>query len=309
MVAALADNAAMDSILTLLVDPAEPILTAGHTTAARRAIEALGGDTGPADWLDDGIACNIAVDGLHPEQAEAAAMAALPGLPIDIVCALAQRRRKRLLLADMDSTIVTGETLDDMAALAGLADKIAPITARAMNGEIDFTDALRERVAMLAGLDAATLEAAYEAVALTPGARTLVRTMRADGAYTALVSGGFKYFTSRVANAVGFHTDRANDLVIEDGRLTGHVIEPVLDKDSKLATLIAMAGERNLSLEETATVGDGANDLPMLLAAGLGVAFHAKPSVKAAARVRVAHGNLTALLYIQGYRREAFVTD
>ncbi len=306
MGAALAENAAMENVLTLLVDPASPSLEASHAIAARRAIEALGGETGPPDWLDKGIACDIAVDGVHPEQAEAAAEGALPDLPIDIVCTRATRRRKRMLLADMDSTMVTSETLDDIAALAGIGDKIAAITARAMNGEIDFAGALRERVAMLEGLDEAVLAQAYDTVVLTPGGRTMVRTMRAHGAYTALVSGGFKYFTSRVAATVGFHLDQANDLEIADGKLTGRVIEPVQDKDSKLQTLIGLAGERNVSLEETATIGDGANDLPMLQAAGLGVAFRAKPSVNAAARVRVAHGDLTALLYLQGYRRDEF---
>jgi phosphoserine phosphatase len=215
--------------------------------------------------------------------------------------------RKRLLLADMDSTIVTTETLDELAAFAGLKDKVAAITARAMNGELDFKAALRERVGMLAGLPVSALEATWAETRLMPGAEALVRTMRAHGAHCALVSGGFTFFTGRVAERVGFHAHFSNTLEIAEGRLTGKVAEPILDKDAKLATLKRLAAELGLPLSAALTVGDGANDLPMLQSAGLGVAFRAKPVVAAAARARVEHADLRALLYAQGYRATEIV--
>ena len=209
----------------------------------------------------------------------------------------------------MDSTIVTSETLDELAAHAGLKDQVAAITERAMRGEIDFKGALRERVAMLTGLPEDALAQTLAGIELTPGARTLVRTMRAAGAYTALVSGGFGYFTSRVAAMCGFDEDRANSLLIEDGALTGKVGEPILDRESKLATLEELAVSKNVPLSATMATGDGANDLPMIQAAGLGVAFRAKPAVEEAAPAAIRHGDLTALLYLQGYRRPQFVED
>ena len=234
--------------------------------------------------------------------------AALDGAAIDAIATPAAGRRKRLLVADMDSTIVTGETLDELADFAGLKDRIAAITARAMNGELDFKAALRERVAMLKGLPVDALERTWQRVRLTPGARELVATMRAHGAYTALVSGGFSFFTSRVAALCGFDVHRSNMLLDDGAALTGHVAEPILDRDTKLATLTGLAAERGLELSATLAVGDGANDLDMLRAAGLGVAFHAKPIVAAEARARVDHADLRALLFAQGYRGEEIVT-
>src|SRR6185312_11466488 len=225
---------------------------------------------------------------------------------IDAIATSADHRRKRLLVADMDSTIVTGETLDELADFAGLRDRIAAITARAMNGELDFKAALRERVAMLRGLPVDALERTWERVRLTPGARELVATMRAHGARTALVSGGFSFFTARVAALCGFHLHRSNTLLDDGAVLTGAVAEPILDRDTKLAMLTGLAAEHGLAMVATLAVGDGANDLDMLRAAGLGVAFHAKPIVAAEARARVDHGNLRALLFAQGYRREEF---
>jgi phosphoserine phosphatase len=207
----------------------------------------------------------------------------------------------------MESTIIRQEMLDELADMVGIKDRVADITWRAMNGEIDFKDALRERVALLAGLPAAMLEAAQARVTLMPGARALVATMRAQGARCVLVSGGFKVFTARVRDEVGFDADQANDLEIADGKLTGRPVEPILDKDAKLAALMRIAGENRIPLRETLAVGDGANDLPMLQAAGLGVAYHAKPAVAAGARARIDHGDLTALLYAQGYRAEDIV--
>jgi phosphoserine phosphatase len=228
--------------------------------------------------------------------------AALDGAPIDAIATPAEGRRKRLLVADMDSTIVTGETLDELADFAGLKDRIAAITARAMNGELDFKAALRERVAMLKGLPVEALERTWQRVRLTPGARELVATMRAHGAHTVLVSGGFSFFTSRVAALCGFDLHRSNTLLDDGTALTGQVAEPILDRDTKLATLTELAAERGLELSATLAVGDGANDLDMLRAAGLGVAFRAKPIVAAEARARVDHADLRALLFAQGYR-------
>jgi phosphoserine phosphatase len=227
--------------------------------------------------------------------------AALEGAAIDALVTPAEGRRKRLLLADMDSTIVTGETLDELASFAGRGEKIAAITARAMNGELDFKDALRERVAMLKGLSVDALERTWQRVRLTPGALELVATMRAHGAYTALVSGGFTFFTSRVAALAKFDFHRANTLLDDGAVLEGQVAEPILDRSAKLATLRELAKQRQVSLAAALTVGDGANDLDMLLAAGLGVAFHAKPIVAMAARARVDHADLRALLFAQGY--------
>ena len=228
---------------------------------------------------------------------------------VDAIATPAEGRRKALLVADMDSTIVTGETLDELADFAGLKDRIAAITARAMNGELDFKAALRERVAMLKGLPVDALERTWQRVRLTPGARELVATMRAHGAYAALVSGGFSFFTSRVAALCGFDLHRSNTLLDDGAALIGRVGEPILDRDTKLATLTGLAAERGLELSATLAVGDGANDLDMLRAAGLGVAFRAKPIVAAAAQARVDHADLRALLFAQGYRAEEIVAQ
>jgi phosphoserine phosphatase len=233
---------------------------------------------------------------------------ALENAPVDAITTKARGRRKGLLIADMDSTIVTSETLDEVAAFAGLKDQIAAITRRSMNGEIDFADALRERVGMLRGLGLDALDRTWAATKLTPGARELVATMRAHNAVTALVSGGFTFFTEKVAALVGFDVNRANILEDDGTSLTGQVREPILDRDAKRATLEELAAARNLKLAATLAVGDGANDLTMLATAGLGVAFHAKPIVAREARARVDHADLRALLFAQGYPASAFVT-
>lgn len=230
-----------------------------------------------------------------------------PGLPIDAIPVPPGRRRKRLLVADMDSTIVTGETLDELADFAGLKPQIAAITARSMNGEIDFATALRERVGMLRGLSLEALEKTWGRVGLSPGAGELVATMRAHGALTALVSGGFTFFTSRVAALAGFEIHRANILLDDGQALTGHVAEPILDRDAKLETLRGLAAQHGIPMEETLAVGDGANDLAMLQAAGLGVAYRAKPIVAAAARACISHTSLRTLLFAQGYRAEEII--
>jgi len=227
--------------------------------------------------------------------------------PIDLAVQSRNRRRKHLLIADMDSTIVTSETLDDLAAEAGIADQIAPITERAMRGELEFSEALRYRVNLLKGIDAELLDRVWRQMHFTAGAATLVKTMRAHGAYTALVSGGFTAITEQVRKALAFDEDRANTLVIEHGRLTGTVADPILDKNAKLSSMHEIATQRSISLQDVAAVGDGANDIPLLAAAGLGVAFHAKPKVREAASARIDHGDLTALLYLQGYHITNFI--
>jgi len=230
--------------------------------------------------------------------------------PIDIFVQPLAGRRKKLLLADMDSTMIGQECIDELADFVGLKEHVAAITERAMRGEIAFEPALRERVALLAGLDSSVVDKAIEErITLTPGGRALVQTMKAHGAYTALVSGGFTVFTSRVGEAIGFHENRANTLLMENGRFAGQVLEPILGKAAKLATLKELAATHDLALEETLAIGDGANDLAMLEAAGLGVAFHAKPAVAAAAQARVDHSDLSALLYAQGFAKRDFVTE
>jgi phosphoserine phosphatase len=241
---------------------------------------------------------------------KAAVKRALLGLTIDInvVTGDAVARRKKLLVADMDSTIIQQECIDEMADMLGLKGRIAEITERAMRGELAFEAALEERLALLAGLDEATLERVFqERVTLMPGARTLVATMRRHGAFTALVSGGFTFFTSRVRAATTFDVDHSNTLGMASGRLTGKVEGPILGREAKLAMLERYRGELGLQSAETLAVGDGANDLAMIKAAGLGVAYRAKPVVAAEAGAAIVHGDLTALLYLQGYRRDEFV--
>lgn len=251
--------------------------------------------------LSEGEAYDVNIDevvNLHDLQAGLA--------HADVILQSRNKRKKKLLIADMDSTIVTGETLDDLAEFAGLKEQVAEITTRAMNGEIPFREALRERVLMLKGLSESFLEEAMAMVQLTPGAKELVATMKANGAYCALVSGGFTFFTSRVAKNVGFDFNAGNNMEIVDGVLSGQVIDPIVTKDSKLAYLQSLCQERGLSVDEAVAVGDGANDLPMLLEAGLGVAYHAKPSVVAKARHNIQKADLRSLLFAQGYKAKDF---
>jgi phosphoserine phosphatase len=288
----------MAYILTLVAHRAE-------TTLSQPVIDRVRGAIGGGEpvILSPGEACDIPC-AAPPDQA--LVDAALERLPIDAITTKARGRRKGLLVADMDSTIVTSETLDELAGYAGIQDKIAAITKRSMNGEIDFATALRERVGMLAGLKLDALEKTWAQTRLTPGATELVATMRAHNATTALVSGGFTFFTGRVAAQIGFDVHRANTLIDDGAALTGEVGEPILDRFSKLEILEELALARGLKLTATLAVGDGANDLDMLSAAGLGVAYHAKPIVAAKAKTRVVHGNLRALLFAQGYRADQF---
>ena len=231
----------------------------------------------------------------------------LAGRPVDVNILPGLRRRKRLLIADMDSTIIQQECIDEMADVLGLKPEIAAITERAMRGELPFEAALSERLRLIAGLREVELQGVYATrIKEMPGARKLVATMQKFGAYTALVSGGFTFFTTRVAAAVGFDTNRANTLEIEDGVMTGRVVGPILGKEAKLASLQDLAAARGIDLGDTLAVGDGANDLAMIGAAGLGVAYRAKPVVAAEADAGVTHGDLSALLFLQGFGRVDF---
>jgi len=232
----------------------------------------------------------------------------LKDLAVDNCVQLAEGRRKRLLVADMDSTIIGCECLDELADFAGVKDAVSAITERAMRGELDFEAALRERVAMLKGLPVAALQTCYdERVRLNAGAKILIGTMTASGARFLLVSGGFTFFTTRVAATAGFAEDRANRLIEADGCLTGAVAEPILGKAAKLASLEQEAKALGLDLSQTIAIGDGANDLAMIEAAGLGIAYRAKPIVAAKAHARIDYSDLTALLYFQGYSQDAFI--
>ncbi|GAC1332731.1 MAG: phosphoserine phosphatase SerB [Beijerinckiaceae bacterium] len=267
-------------------------------------------DAAPADWLARHEAADIAFAPAGPVDTRAIAealRAALIDTPIDIFVQPREGRRKKLLLADMDSTMIGQECIDELADFVGLKDEVSAITERAMRGEIEFEPALRERVALLAGLEHGIVERILaERITLTPGGRTLIATMRANGAYTVLVSGGFTLFAQRIATVLGFDEARANVLVTDGALLHGTVVEPILGREAKLAALLQLRSALGLERAATLAIGDGANDLAMLQEAGLGVAFHAKPAVAAAAAARIDHGDLTALLYVQGYRRDEF---
>lgn len=298
----------MKTVLTVIAASDKGKLTQALVNDIAKALEGAGAQVLAQDWLAADIACDIIFSKLEPAAAEDAARAVIGELPIDCVAQDTDGRQKQLLISDMDSTIITIECIDEIADFAGVKEQVAGITERAMRGELDFIAALRERVGLLKGLEAAVLQQVYDKrVKFMPGARELVQTMRANGAYTILVSGGFDFFTSRVQEAIGFHDNSANQLEISEGKLTGKVLEPILDKHAKLATLMQVSGEKNISLSQSLAVGDGANDLPMIMAAGLGAAYHAKPVVQQSARARINHCDLTALLYIQGYRQEEFV--
>ena len=292
----------MTNVLTLIADPCARGLDDSMIDGARAALDAVG--AAPAEaaaWLAPGIACDLAFVGGDGAGVQAAVRERLAGAAVDAVAQAIAGRRKRLLVADMESTVIANEFIDEIAAAAGIGDRVAAITAGVVGGELEFAAALVERVAMLAGLPAEALERAYETMTVLPGARALVATMRAHGAHAALVSGGFTCFSTRVRAHLGFDSDCANTLEIAGRRLTGRVVPPIVDRAAKRARLDALCAEFALARADTIAVGDGANDLDMLAAAGMGVAFRAKPIVAAAARGRVEHGDLTALLYIQGY--------
>jgi phosphoserine phosphatase len=282
------------------------VLTAALGALDDRSVAAIAAYTGTAPhWLAPGTACEFRVNG--PEFVQDI-RGLLKSAPIDANIVPTLNRRKRLLLADMDSTIINCECIDEIADFAGVKPQISTITERAMRGEIEFESALRERVALLKGLPESTLVKVYDTrVLLNPGAKILVRTMAKAHAATALVSGGFTYFTNRVAEAAGFATNRANELGIENGKLNGTVREPILGREAKRQALIELAEQARISLSDTMAIGDGANDLAMIKESGLGIAYRAKPLVAEAAHARLDHSDLSAALYLQGYRETELV--
>jgi len=266
---------------------------------------AMGG--GDAVWLHPNFAAEFEVERLPKGLGRV--WTSLQGEGVDMIAQPSTNRRKKLLLADMDSTMIQQECVDELAAEAGVGERVKAITARAMNGELDFEDALRERVGLLKGLPETVIaDVLATRIKMMPGGATLVATMRAHGAYAALVSGGFTAFTSAVAQKLGFDEHRANTLHVDHGHLTGTVGEPILGRDAKVAALTDLTDRLGISPDDVLAIGDGANDLGMLDLAGAGVAVHAKPAVQEQARYRINHGDLTALLYMQGYTQSDFVS-
>jgi phosphoserine phosphatase len=289
----------MQYVLTLTAAPAA--LSPSIVSEAIRALSDANATTADPIQLAVGTAVDIPFDALNIAVALDIVRTALAERAVDVNAQATYGRRKKLLIADMDSTMILGETLDELADFAGLKEQISAITARAMRGELDFEGALDERVGMLAGLPSSALDQVNAGLQLTPGGPALLATMKAAGAYCALVSGGFKPTTSAIRARLGFDEDRGNRLEIADGQLTGKVLRPILGREAKLDTLKELAQARGISLAETVAVGDGANDLAMLTASGMGVAFRAKPAVQEAAEFRINHADLTGLLYLQGY--------
>ena len=286
--------------VTLLTNPKTANLDREMVESLRNA---WGG--GNALWLAPGIAAEFPVAAMPANRVEV--WQGLQVLRIDMAIQPTQNRKKRLLIADMDSTMIQQECIDELADEAGVGAHVAQITARAMNGELEFEAALRERVVLLKGLPEATIASVIASrITLMPGGPTLVGTMRANGAYTALVSGGFTAFTAAIATRLGFDENRANTLQVENATLTGEVATPILGADAKVQALHEITARLRLTLADAIAVGDGANDLPMLQTAGTGVALHAKPSVQAQTDIRINHGDLTALLYLQGYAQTEF---
>lgn len=272
------------------------------------AAESLGT---PDDWRclspETAYEINFSMPGTTAFEAEDLVRAALGSRQIDVAMVPAENRRKKLLVADMDSTMIEQECIDELADAVGVKEQVSAVTERAMRGEIAFEPAIRERVALLEGLDRTTLQSVMETrISFTPGGKKLVRTMRAHGAKTALVSGGFTLFTGFVAGELAFDSHHANILEFDDEKLAGTVREPILGREAKLETMRRIEGEHGIAPVETLSLGDGANDLAIIEAAGLGVAFRAKPTLEAAADVRIRHGDLTSVLYIQGYAESEF---
>lgn len=289
-------------IATLLTDPQTRGLDGSLADSLRNA---WGG--GDVIWLNPDEAAEFALPRMPENRWQV--WQELQGMGVDLVVQPAEGRRKRMLLADMDSTMIRQECIDELADMAGVGAHVAGITARAMNGELDFEEALLERVALLRDLDEAVIaQVLAERITFMPGGAELVATMKAAGGYAALVSGGFTAFTARVAEELGFDEHRANTLLVAEGRLLGDVARPILGRQAKIEALEQISARLGISEADVIAVGDGANDLGMLGRAGTGVALHAKPSVAAQCEVRINHGDLTALLYVQGYARADFVT-
>ena len=289
-------------VVTLLTSPAAPSL---ETSLVENLRNAWGG--GDADWLALGEAAEFSIEKMPSNQWDV--WADLQKLGVDLVIQPAAGRKKKMLLADMDSTMIQQECIDELADEAGVGERVKDITAKAMNGELDFEGALDERVGLLKGLPETVIgKVLVERITYMPGGKELLATMKANGAYAALVSGGFTAFTASVAKSLGFDENRANTLLVEDGKLTGKAGRPILGKQAKVDALEEITKRLGLSENEVMAVGDGANDLGMLTRAGAGVALHAKPSVAAECEIRINHGDLTALLFVQGYKKADFVS-
>jgi phosphoserine phosphatase len=287
----------MDSVLVLMAEPGANAITPDVVEALR---DHGGGDP---HWLSPGDALEVEAFTRVPEF-----LIGLRGRPIDVASVSIHNRRKRLLVADMDSTMIHQECIDELGLMAGVGERISAITEKAMRGELDFEGALTERVSLLRGLPADIVKTViHDRITFMPGGKTLLATMKANGAYTALISGGFTAFTAHVADALGFDEHRANTLVIEGGTLAGTVTRPILGQKAKVDGLKELARKRGLDSADAIAVGDGANDLAMLSEAGLGVALHAKPHVQESSLIRINHADLTALLYLQGYKSDQFV--
>jgi phosphoserine phosphatase len=286
----------MESVLVLIAAPGSRAIGPEVLGLLRE----LGG--GAPHWLAEGEACEV------PDfERLSEFMVDIRQFPIDAAVVSIHNRRKRLLIADMDSTMIEQECIDELGVMAGVGERIKDITLRAMRGELDFDGALTERVRLLKGLDAAIIDRIIrERITYMAGGATLIATMKAHGAHTALVSGGFTPFTSRVAAVLGFDENQANELIVRDGFLTGEVGRPILGQQAKVEALLRITGRLGLDPADALAVGDGANDLAMLSEAGMGVALHAKPHVQEGSLIRINHGDLTALLYLQGYTRAQF---
>ena len=288
-------------VCTLLTSPKTPVLDAALVESLRNA---WGG--GVADWLAPDVAAEFSIPAIPENRWDV--WADVQKMDVDLIVQPIAGRRKKMLLADMDSTMIEQECIDELADEAGVGARVKDITARAMNGELDFDEALRERVGLLKGLDAGVIQTVLSnRITLMSGGPTLLATMKANGAYAALVSGGFTAFTAAVSSKLGFDENRANTLLVQEGVLTGDVGLPILGKQAKVDALEQITARLGLNDDDVMAVGDGANDLGMLHRAGTGVALHAKPSVAAQCDVRINHSDLTALLYIQGYSQDEFV--
>ena len=293
-------------MLTLVAGGSVPHLDDSIVARVRGALAAGGTRAGAPDWLAPGLACDLPCDGVAARAIMADVRVALAGAPVDVAVQAVAQRRRRFLVADMESTIIENEMLDDLAEALGIGPRIAAVTARAMAGELDFESALAERVALLAGTPVGVVEEAATRIRMSPGAAVLAATLAAQGVYTALVTGGFTFFADPVARRLGFAEVRANRLEIAGGKLTGHVLTPVLGRAAKRAALVEIAARLGVGVGAGIAVGDGANDLDMVEASGLGVAWRGKAVLAERAAARIDHADLTALLFFMGYRRAEF---